>query len=127
MSSAVPNLLRILFVEDNDYVRETMELLLESPSREVVCCASGEAALAAFEACPFDVLITDVSLGVGMSGMDLARAVLRLDPQAWVVVSSGYSFDHGLAELGPHVRSMPKPIDFDQLDTLLDEVRHSKV
>ncbi len=125
MPSPQSNPLRILFVEDNEYLRETIAALLEAADREVVSCGSAEQALREFSRCRCDVLITDVSLG-GMSGIDLARAVLRIEPGAWVVISSGYAFDHGLDALGPRVSSLPKPFELDDLDALLDRVRAAR-
>ncbi|HWH84218.1 MAG TPA: response regulator [Burkholderiaceae bacterium] len=114
-------MLSILYVEDNDDLRETIGLLLEASDREVVTCANAEAALAAVAARPFDVLITDVSLP-GLSGTELARRVLADDPQRWVVLCSGYEFRHGLEQLGPNVRSLSKPFEVEELDALMGEI-----
>jgi CheY-like chemotaxis protein len=113
--------LRILYVEDNHDLRETIGMLIEADGREVVSCATGEEALAADRRRPFDVLVTDVSLP-GMSGTDLARALLHDDPQRWVILCSGYEFAHGLAALGPNVRSLPKPFEVEEMDALLAEI-----
>jgi two-component system cell cycle response regulator CpdR len=120
--------LRILFVEDNDYLREVIGALLERDDRELVSCASAEAALDLLAGGRFDVIVTDVSLGDGLlSGMDLARRVLAGSPRAWVVVSSGYAIDaQALGALGPHVRSLAKPFEQDDMDRLLDEVRAAR-
>lgn len=115
------NPLSILYVEDNDDLRETIGALLEAEDRDIVTCASGEEALAAFARRPFDVLVTDVSLP-GVSGTDLARRVLAGDPQAWVVLCSGYEFREGLRGLGPNVRSLPKPFELEDLDALMNEI-----
>lgn len=114
-------MLRILYVEDNDDLRETIGMLLESDAREVTTAPNAEAALATWQAGRFDVLVTDVSLP-GMSGTALARAVLASDPQQWVVLCSGYGFGQELGTLGPHVRSLPKPFELDELDALMDEI-----
>ncbi len=111
----------ILYVEDNDDIRETIGMLLEGEAREVVLCASSEAALAAFAQRDFDILITDVSLP-GLSGTELARRVLAKNPTKWVVLCSGYEFGHGLETLGPNVRSLPKPFEVDELERLLAEI-----
>lgn len=115
----------MLFVEDDDYLREVIGAMLERADRRIVACGSAEAALEQLAQAPFDVLVTDISLGA-MSGMDLARRVLASSPRAWVIVSSGYAIDtEALSALGPHVRSLPKPFESDDMDRLLDEVRSS--
>jgi len=121
-TSASARPLCILFVEDNDNLREMMSLLMEADDREVVACASGEEALALCAGRPFDVVITDVSLP-GISGTELARRLLATAPRRWVVLCSGYGYDDALVrQLGPNVRSLAKPFEVDELDTLLAEV-----
>lgn len=80
--------MRILYVEDNPELRETIGMLMEGEGRTVTSCASAEEALVLDAGHPFDVLVTDVSLP-GMSGTDLARRLLANDPLRWVVVVGG--------------------------------------
>ena len=51
--------LRLLFVEDNDDLREAIGLMLEAEGRHISAFGTAEEALAAFEREPFDVLITE--------------------------------------------------------------------
>lgn len=116
--------LRILYVEDNDDLRETIGMLLEGDGRDIVTCGSAEQAMSLWGEDGFDVLVTDVSLP-GMSGTDLARGILARDPRAWIVLCSGYDLRHGLDRLGPHVRALSKPFEPEELDALLTEVAAS--
>lgn len=113
--------LRILYVEDNYNIREQIAELLGCNDNEVWSCETAEEALIVFAKRQFDVLVTDVSLP-GLSGMELARRVLATDPNYWVVLCSGYEFRLGLAELGPHVRSLDKPFDAKALEALFGEI-----
>jgi two-component system cell cycle response regulator CpdR len=113
--------MRILYVEDNDDLRETIGSLMEGEGREIVTCATGEEALALEGGSPFDLLVTDVSLP-GISGTDLARRVLSVDPLRWVVLCSGYSFGNALPEFGPNVRALTKPFELDELEALIGEI-----
>ena len=114
----------ILYVEDNDDLRDTLGALLEGEGREVVTRANAEDALAAFAERDFDVLVTDVSLP-GMSGTELARRVLATAPGRWVLLCSGYEFSQGLDRLGPNVRALPKPFEPEELDALMQEIVES--
>jgi len=101
-TEALPPFMRILYVEDHREVRETIALLMEAEGRTVVQCETGEQALeqdllAQERGTPFDVVVTDVSLP-GMSGTDLAHALLAKNRERWIVLCSGY-------ELGAHARS----------------------
>jgi two-component system cell cycle response regulator CpdR len=113
--------LSLLYVEDNDDLREIFQEMLEAENREIVACANGEDALAVWESRHFDIVLTDISLP-GMSGTDLARRLLEMQPNAWIVLCSGYHYPHGLSSLGPNVRSLPKPFELEELDTLMQEI-----
>lgn len=124
MHSLSASPLRLLYVEDNEAIREAIGALLEADNRVVLTSATAEEALVVLESQTVDVLVTDLSLP-GMSGMDLAKRVLAQWPNMWVVFSSGYDLAYGLNRLGPRVRSLPKPFDMDVMDRLLDEIQAS--
>jgi CheY-like chemotaxis protein len=113
--------LRVLFVEDNDYIRDLTLCLLEAPNREVSAFGSAEEALAQFKHRPFDVLITDINLPK-MSGIELAKRALALQPETWVIVASGYQLPPDIEKLGKHVRAMTKPFESDQIDAIFAEI-----
>jgi two-component system, cell cycle response regulator CpdR len=110
--------LRILYVEDNPLVREVTSELLSQDQRKVVALGTAEEALNAFKADPFDVVITDVSLPV-MSGLDLARNILTLKPRAPIIIASGYALTSVVQNLGPNVRTIVKPFEVSQIDSLI--------
>jgi len=116
--------MRILYVEDNPELRETIGMLMESEGRTVTSCATAEEALELDARESFDVLVSDVSLP-GLSGTDLARKVLEADAQRWVVLCSGYELGNYPAAWGPNVRTLLKPFDVEELETLLSSIRAS--
>ncbi len=113
--------LRILYVEDNLIVREVTAELLATDRRHIVAMATAEEALKEFKEGEFDLVITDVSLPV-MSGMDLARNILNLKPDAPIIIASGYFVDLTLKPWGPNVRSIIKPFDGAEIDALIAAV-----
>ncbi len=119
------SVLSILYVEDNEHLRETIGMLMEGDNREVVLCASGEDAIKCCAQRRFDLVVTDVSLP-GLSGTDLARRLLRSDANRWVVLCSGYDFVDSVGQFGPNVRALRKPFELEELDALIDEVAASK-
>jgi CheY-like chemotaxis protein len=110
--------LRILYVEDNPLVREVTSELLAQDERQVVAVASAEEALDTFREGSFDVIITDVSLPV-MSGIDLARSILQIKPDAAIIIASGYALTAVVQNLGPTVRTIVKPFEANQIDSLI--------
>ena len=113
--------LRILYVEDNELVREVTSELLAQDEREVVARATAEEALAAFRDNAFDVVITDVSLPA-MSGLDLARNLLALRPNVPIILASGYALNSVVQNLGPNVRAIVKPFEASQIDLLITDL-----
>jgi len=113
--------LRILYVEDNPIVREVTAELLAQSQRQIVACATAEEALKEFEANPFHVVITDVSLPV-MSGIELARSILKLQPQIPIIIASGYDLDFGIENWGKNVRGIIKPFDSSDIEALMSQL-----
>jgi two-component system cell cycle response regulator CpdR len=113
--------MRILYVEDNALVREVTSELLAQDERHIHSCGSAEDALKQFGESPFDLVITDVSLPV-MSGIDLTRSILRLEPQMPIIIASGYALDFGLENWGQNVRSIIKPFGPDDIELLISEL-----
>ena len=113
--------MKILYVEDNALVREVTSELLAQDQREIIACASAEQALKEFHSNAFDVVITDVSLPV-MSGIDLTRSILALNPQMPVIIASGYSLDFGLENWGANVRAIIKPFAPPEIEALISDL-----
>jgi two-component system, cell cycle response regulator CpdR len=113
--------LQILYVEDNALVREVTSELLAQDRREICACDSAEEALQKFGEQSFDIVITDVSLPV-MSGIDLARSLLRVKPGLPIIIASGYALDFGLESWGSNVRSIIKPFEANEIETLIAQL-----
>jgi CheY-like chemotaxis protein len=114
--------MRVLFVDDNQDVRDAVGALLQEEGLDVHACASAEEAEAVFAAGGLDFLLTDVSLPA-KSGVALARAVLQRAPAMWIVFLSGYAMDDHLAALGPRVRCLRKPFLPEALHEIIEEIR----
>jgi CheY-like chemotaxis protein len=111
---------RILYVEDNEDLREAVALLLEDGERQITACGTSEEAMDAWQAATYDALVTDLTLP-GQSGLDLAKALLALHPDLRVVICSGHGVGVDLQPLGPNVRWIAKPFEVERLEALLDE------
>src|SRR4249920_3094147 len=95
--------LRILYVEDNPLVQEVTCELLAQPTRQIVATATAEEGLEVFMREAFDVVLTDVSLPA-MSGLEMARQMLRLSPTMAIIIATGYKLPLDPKGLGPRVR-----------------------
>lgn len=74
---------RALVVEDNADTRRLIALTLD-PYYEVEATADAEAALALARRAWFDVLLIDVNLGTGLSGLDLLHELRTMSAYAYV-------------------------------------------
>ncbi|HEY4443239.1 MAG TPA: response regulator [Steroidobacteraceae bacterium] len=117
----MPTPLRILYVEDNPIVREVTSELLVQDQRHIVALGTAEEALQEFSEHEFDVVITDISLPA-MSGLDLARKILDIEPKAPIIIASGYLLDLSLKTWGPNVRAIVKPFEGTEIDALIEEL-----
>ena len=120
-TTVTPAPLRILYVEDDPLVREITSELLTQPQRHIVAVSTAEEALREFEAGPFDVVITDVSLPA-MSGLHLAKRLLELEPKVPIIVASGYALELSPQTWGPGVRAIVKPFEPAAMDSLIAEL-----
>jgi CheY-like chemotaxis protein len=113
--------MNVLLVEDSELVScITIEYLREL-GHEVVAVAEAEKAIAELKVAKFDAVMTDVSLP-GMSGIQLARELVKSFPNLPVVISSGYGaldVDSLLADGISTVFVLPKPYDLAALESAL--------
>jgi CheY-like chemotaxis protein len=86
---------RILVVDDEPAVRNSMARSLAIFGYQVTCAASGEEAIRAVENAPsrFDLVISDVVME-GMSGVSLADYLRTRDERINVMLVSGYPGSH---------------------------------
>jgi two-component system NtrC family sensor kinase len=110
-------LFRVLVVEDNALVLLTTVEGLMQEGFEVLTADNGPAALEVLEReSGIDVVVSDVVMPYGLSGIDLARHIRKHWPRILVLLISGYSPD-SLADMGADTADavLPKPFTPDQL------------
>ena len=89
--SSEPVPARILVVEDEAFVRDLIVAILRRAGHEVEAVEDGLAAVRRIERGErFDVIVSDVVMPAG-SGTEVARTVLERDPEARVILLSGYT------------------------------------
>ena len=108
---------RILVVEDEAAIRLALSGLLRRESYEVEVAASGQEALGKLEETGFDLVLTDLALGRGPSGMDVLRAAKETRPETVVVMITA----HGSEAIAVEAMKagaedyIPKPFDNDEI------------
>jgi signal transduction histidine kinase len=108
---------RILFVEDDELVREAVVRGLEEAGFEVLVAANGERALAMIEAgLEIDVAFSDIVMPGKISGIDLAGILRERRPGLPVVLATGYTDQRATV---PGVQVLAKPYEIGHLVELL--------
>jgi two-component system chemotaxis sensor kinase CheA len=79
---------RILVVDDNPSLLRLIAAVLERQAHTVVLASDGKAALAALEADPCDLVITDIEMPA-MNGLELLRRLKQVVPRPKVIAMSG--------------------------------------
>src|SRR2546423_6284498 len=107
---------RILVVDDDVSVAQTMRLILKIDRHEVELAEDGEQALALFQAARHDLVITDFKMA-NMDGLELARAIRALSPGHPIILVTAYleALQAGKATLSDVNTLLGKPFSMDEL------------
>jgi len=120
---------RVLVVDDEEVVREVACQMLHGLGYEAEAVEEGGEAIARYveaakEGKPFDVVIMDLTVPGGMGGEKAIKELLKVDPHAKVIVSSGYANNPVMANFRKHGFSgvVGKPYRIQELGRALSEV-----
>jgi DNA-binding NtrC family response regulator len=81
---------RILVVDDEPLIRDTLAEYLQGEGFVVRACASGEEALEAARQHPFDIALCDVNLP-GIDGIELLQRLLQVNAETFVLLITAYA------------------------------------
>jgi len=113
----------ILLVEDERIVRGMIAESLGSLGYRVLEAVDGLDAMEAWEkhGRQVDLLLTDMVMPRGMTGMELAERLMEAKPQLKVIVTSGYSgeIEHSGAPSDERISFLAKPYDLPRLARLI--------
>jgi signal transduction histidine kinase/CheY-like chemotaxis protein len=120
---------RVLVMDDEEQLRTLATRMLQRLGYTASAVPDGEAAIVTYKAAmdagePFDAVLMDLTIPGGMGGAEAVGRVLELDPQAKVLVSSGYANSPTMSEYKTHgfVGVLCKPFVMADLRAALDAV-----
>jgi DNA-binding NtrC family response regulator len=89
----------VLLVDDEEFVRELGERILKKSGYTVLSAANGEEALALYshKKKQISLVILDLIMP-SMGGKDCLQEILKIDPEAKVLIASGYAADETTLE-----------------------------
>lgn len=124
-----PSQAKFLIMDDDEMVRTLAHAILEQLGHEVVLSVNGEEAIKVYREAaqttrPFDVVIMDLTIPGGMGGQEAVQEILAINPQAKVIVSSGYSNDTIMSNYKKYgfCASLVKPYQMQELSRVLDQL-----
>src|SRR5262249_5732278 len=115
--------LRILFADDEAYLRDLMQEELPRMGHEVTVCPDGYAAIKALEKASFDVALLDLKMP-GLTGIEVLGKGRQVSPETQVVILTGpASGDTGVQALRLGAFDyLTKPCKWAELEVLLRRV-----
>ena len=112
---------RLLYVEDDELVREMFAEGLATAERRIVAVGDVASARTALRENNVNLLMTDLNVGDD-SGRELARDALQQNPRLPVIVCSGHDSRDLVQSLGPTAHALRKPVELDKLEALIERL-----
>ncbi len=114
--------LLVLIVEDETLIQLDLETCLQEGGFETATASSGKEALTKIDASPLRALVTDINLGKGPTGWDVARRARELTPTLPVVYVTTVSSDEWRANGVPDSILIGKPFVHAQILTAVSQL-----
>lgn len=123
----------VLVMDDEQMILDLAETMLKELGYRVTTCSSGEEAVArykcAFEdGAPYTFVIMDLTVPGGMGGKEAAGQILAIDPDACLIVSSGYSNDPIISDFRRFgfAAAAVKPYGVSEISGMLNRLLESR-
>lgn len=89
---------RVLILDDQAVIRKIIETILGKMGIVPTFTVEGSETVRAYrsqleEGTPFDAVILDLTIPGGMGGREASEQILAMDPEAKIIISSGYASD----------------------------------
>jgi len=118
---------RVLIIEDDDEMRSLLKEFTEEAGFEADSAANGFEAFRKIEDKTFDLIISDIRMP-GLTGFDILPRMKKLQPQAYIILITAFGSEEThrkSIERGANAY-LEKPVHFDRLRALMDEMIFSK-
>lgn len=107
--------MKVLVIDDEEGIREVLRDFLGVMGHEAHVASNGADGIRRFASERFDLVLTDLVMRPGISGIEVVEAVRRRDATVPIVVISGSADPLDEREIrGAGVLCLPKPIAFNE-------------
>ena len=116
-------------MDDEQIIRDLAKEMLSLMNYEVTCVKDGGEAIEMYKTAigskrPINVVIMDLTIPGGMGGKDAIKNLLKVDPNAKAIVSSGHSNDPVISTFQDYgfQGCICKPYDIQELVAVIEKV-----
>jgi PAS domain S-box-containing protein len=120
---------RIMVMDDEEMLRTVAKAQLTALGHDTVLVPDGEQAITSYQeqqdnGTPVDLVIMDLTIPDGMGGQEATEKLLKIDPDAKIIVTSGYSNDPVMANYKEYGfrAAVAKPFDLKELSDAIASV-----
>ncbi len=128
-ASLAENQATVMVMDDDSMVREMVKQMLSHSGHEIILVENGHEAIELYNEYfesnrSIDIIIMDLTIPGGMGGKDTVPEILKINPNAKVVVASGYSNDPVMAHYQDYgfTASIAKPFQLAELSKLVNAI-----
>lgn len=119
----------ILLLDDEAVILDVAQAMLSKMGHEVDCTKDGIETIEKYRqrheaGSPYDIVIMDLTIPGGMGGQEAALGILSVDPDATLIVSSGYATSPVMANFEQHgfKAVVAKPYNYKELEDVIRRV-----
>jgi len=120
---------KILVMDDEELVRNFLHTMLCQMGHKVLLAKEGREAVRIYKESidsdtPIDLVIMDLTIPGGMGGKEAVQKILAIDPEAKVIVSSGYSNDPVMANFKDYgfFSAIAKPYRLFEITKIINQL-----
>jgi len=122
----------IMVMDDDEMILAIAKRILDQLGHKIIPVINGHQAIDTYNEYrqnkqAVDLIILDLTIPGGMGGADTAHEILKINPEAKIVVASGYFNDPVMARYKEYgfTASISKPFQLEELNKLINEVIQS--
>ena len=117
---AISKNLTVLYVEDDDILRDSIYKYLKRIFKDIVCAIDGKNGLELYKDRKFDIVITDIEMP-NLNGIDMSKNIKKLDKDQEIIIISAYTNTNYFVnsiQIGISGYII-KPIEYSQMNDIL--------
>lgn len=112
--------MRVLYVEDDDIIKEEMTKFLERLFTVIDTASDGIEGLELYKKKDYDLIISDISMP-HMNGIEMSKTILKKDPKQSIIICSAYTeVEYLLESVNSGIKNyILKPININQFTKVI--------